>query len=315
MAELDLVEERLISGTGLLRVSSLVEDTRYLRLNIDVIRQVPEPFKSFKWSPSRSRYCTLAFMRDGYVVQEEAVDYERRQFEWVADSSGQTLIAVKCMYKGLLETFVNLGNALVLVPFIVDNKIEDYENLRLLWDEVRVVCEGSTAVQVRLFALRYDDDCESSDERELPPPPPPLPQVPPGTPIGSISPPYDDDEVTSPSSLDEEEPTPEPEFPVGEAGLGYTITGTFTLRQNGVIVNNPNFTFQVFGPIELFGIADNLQSVRPGSAASGAFVIGKDQNGNENIRTSGFGEFPTNTVEDLRNVVITPTIDLPQVDL
>jgi len=78
---------------------------------------------------------------------------------------------------------------------------------------------------------------------------------------------------------------------------------------------NPNFTFQVFGPIELFGIADNLQSVRPGSAASGAFVIGKDQNGNENIRTSGFGEFPTNTVEDLRNVVITPTIDLPQVDL
>lgn len=206
MAELDLVEERLISGTGLLRVPGLVEQARYFRLNIDVIREVPEPFKSFKWEPSRSRYCTLAFMRDGYVIEEQPVDYERRQFEWLADSPGQTLIAVKCSYKGILQTFVNLGIALNITPISVTNLIEDYENLRLLWDEVRVVCEGSTAVQVRLFVLRYDDDCESSDERELPPPPPPLPRIPPGTGIGSISPPYEDDDVTSPNSLDEDVP-------------------------------------------------------------------------------------------------------------
>lgn len=241
MAELDLVEERLISGTGLLRVPGVVEDTRYLRLNIDVIREVPEPFKSFKWEPSRSRYCTLAFMRDGYVIDEQPVDYKRRQFEFVADSPGQTLIAVKCMYRGLLETFVNLGNALALVPFIVDDKIEDYENLRLLWDEVRVVCEGSTAVQVRLFALRYDDDCESSDERELPPPPPPLPPVPPATGIGSISDPYEDDSITSPNPIDNvEEPPPPPE---GEACTSYRVS--FTAERVGLA--NLNFQRDIWG--------------------------------------------------------------------
>ena len=244
MAELDLVEERLISGTGLLRVPGVVEDTRYLRLNIDVIREVPEPFKSFKWEPSRSRYCTLAFMRDGYVIEEQPVDYKRRQFEFVADSPGQALIAIKCMYKGLLETFVNLGNALILIPFIVDNKIEDYENLRLLWDEVRVVCEGSTAVQVRLFALRYDDDCDSSDERKLPPPPPPLPQVPPGTGIGSISDPYDEDDVTNPNPIDD---LPEPPTIEGEQCAPYR--GRFRATRSTGLVQE--FEVDFWGEYEL----------------------------------------------------------------
>jgi len=118
------------------------------------------------------------------------------------------------MYKGILQTFVNLGNALTLFPFAVTNLIEDYENLRLLWDEVQVVCEGSTAVQVRLFALRYDDDCESSDEKKLPPPPEPLPLVPPTSGIGSISPPYlNNDNVTNPNILDKD--FKEPFDPIG----------------------------------------------------------------------------------------------------
>ena len=240
MAELELIEDRIVSGRGLLRVPSSVENTRYLRLNIDVIRQVPEPFESFKWSPTRSRYCTLAFMRDGYVTQEEPVDYERRQFEFLADSPGQTLIAVKCAYKGLLETFVNLGNALNLAPFIIANNIEDYENLRLLWDEVQIVCEGSTAVQVRLFALEYDDNCESSDEKKLPPPPSPLPRINSNESIGSISRPYDrNDTVTRPNPLDEFEPPPTE----GEQCEQYVVTFTATRPPN----SNLNFQRTIWG--------------------------------------------------------------------
>lgn len=220
MADIELIQERLISGTGLLRVPAEAENIRYLRLNIDVIREVAQPFNSNKWSPSRSRYCTLVFMRNEYVIQEEAVDYPRRQYEWVSDSPGQALNAVKCAYKGTLQTFVNLGIALNLVPISVTNLIEEYSNLPLLWDEVRVVCEGTTAVQVRLYSLEYDDECLTQNEQELPPPEPPEPPVLPDVPIPDISLPYDDDDITSPAPIDDipEEPPLE-----GEECTAYNV--------------------------------------------------------------------------------------------
>ena len=233
MPELELVEERLISGVGVLRVPLGTLDGRYYRLCIDVIRQVPQPFESFKYTPTRSRYCTLSFMRDGYVIQEETVDYKKRCFDFVSDIAGLARIAIKCMYKGLLETFVNLGNALILIPFVVDDKIADYEHLNLFWDEVLVTCEGTTAVQVRLFILNHADDCESSDPFRPPPPPNPLPEVPPGTGIGNISLPYDLDPFTRPNELDEDVPTP----PEGEECAIYRIDYQYTTTGNQTLTN------------------------------------------------------------------------------
>lgn len=244
MPELELVEERLISGVGVLRVPLGTLDGRYYRLCIDVIREVPQPFESFKYTPTRSRYCTLSFMRDGYVIQEETVDYKKRCFDFVSDIAGQTLIAVKCMYKGLLQTFVNLGNALILFPFVVDNKIEEYEHLNLFWDEVLVTCESTTAVQVRLFILNHADDCESSDPFRPPPPPNPLPEVPPGTGIGTISPPYDLDPFTSPNPLDEGVEPEEPLF--GEECQGYQIFYQY-LSTDGVTRQNSGFVRGRYG--------------------------------------------------------------------
>lgn len=242
MAELELKEDRTISGTGLVRVPSDIEDPRYLRLCIDVIRQVPEPHESFKYTPTRSRYATCNFMRDGYVIAEETVDYEKRCFDFVSDISGQTLIAVKCAYKGILETFVNLGNALNLGPFIIANNIEDYDHLNLFWDEVQITCESTTAIQARLFVMEHDDDCESSDPFKPPPPPPALPQIPPGTSIGSISRPYEDDNVTNPNPLDELEPPPTE----GEECAQYIVTFTAT-RQS---LANLNFQRTIWGEYE-----------------------------------------------------------------
>lgn len=236
MAELELKEDRLISGIGSVRVPDDIEDPRYLRLCIDVIREVPEPHESFKYTPTRSRYCTCSFMRDGYVIAEETVDYKKRCFDFVSDVSGQTLIAVKCAYKGILETFVNLGNALNLAPFIIANNIEDYEHLNLFWDEVQITCESTTAIQARLYVMEYDDDCESSDPFKPPPPEPPLPPVPPGTSIGSISQPYDEDDPTSPNPLDELEPDPTE----GEECAIYEIFYQY-LSTDGVTRSNSGF--------------------------------------------------------------------------
>lgn len=244
MAELELKQDRLISGTGLVRVPSDIEDPRYLRLCIDIVREVPEPHESYKYTPTRSRYCTCSFMRDGYVIAEETVDYKRRCFDFVSDIAGQTLIAVKCAYKGILETFVNLGNALNLAPFIIANNIEDYEHLNLFWDEVQITCESTTAVQVRLFVLEHDDDCESSDPFRPPPPPPPLPPIPPNTSIGNISRPYPGDDVTQPNPLDELEPPPL--FPVGNACQRIRIRGRVLLAPSGII----NWEEQFWGPVE-----------------------------------------------------------------
>ena len=265
MAELELKEDRLISGTGVVRLPEDIEDPRYLRLCIDVVRKVPEPFGSNKYTPQRSRYATCSFMRDGYVIAEATVDYERRCFDFVSDIAGQALIAIKCAYKGILETFVNLGNALNLIPFIIANNIEDYEHLNLFWDEAVVTCEGSTALQARLYVLEHDDDCESSDPFKPPPPEPPLPPVPPNTSIGSISPPYPDDDFTSPNPLDEFLPEP----PIGgEDCLLYNVTVRyFSVGNNdfrtatAVSVYGPFWGVrEVFAPSpDLIGVGENSQ--------------------------------------------------------
>jgi len=203
-----VIETRLISGTGLVRVPSGNDKRRYYSLVLDVIREPLAQSISFRYSPPRQRYATIVLLKDGYVLQEIPMDYKRRRIDFVLDVPGQTLIAVKCAYEGILTTFANLGNALLLPTISVTNLIADFPNLNLLWDEAQIVCEGSTALQVKLLADEYNRCNDASvDEKKPPPPPPPLPPVPPGTPIGSISPPYDaQDTVTVPNPIDAVEP-------------------------------------------------------------------------------------------------------------
>lgn len=219
MPELELVEERLISGVGVLRVPETVQDGRYYQLCIDVIREVSQPFESFKYTPTRSRYCTLSFMRSGYVIEERVSDYKRRAFDFVSDIAGQVLIAVKCVNKNLILAAFELSAANAPERVVLEDKIADYQHLDLFWDEVVITCESTTAIQVRLFVLEHADDCESSDPFKPPPPPPPLPEVPPATSIGSISRPYNLDPFTNPDPLDEFEEDP----PLGEECAIYRV--------------------------------------------------------------------------------------------
>jgi hypothetical protein len=191
-------------------------------------------------------------LKDDYVLQEIPIDYKRRRLDFILDPPGQTLIAVKCAYEGILATFFNLGNALSLPSISITNLIQDFANLNLLWDSMQIVCEGSTALQVKLFADEYDRCNDSSvDERKPPPPPPPRSQVPPGTPIADISPPYDSsDTVTVPNPLDE---SPPGGFPVGNLCDRYSVFVSCAKADTGTVLQSTRI---VFGQVVDIGLVN-----------------------------------------------------------
>jgi len=241
MAETTLTE-RLISGKGVLRVPPTEAAMRYVSLLIDVIRQPATTDLSFRYSPPRQRYCTLVFLRGGYVVQEVPVDYKRRRLDWILDPTGQLLVALKCANKQIQG---KLGGS--------SSNIASFANLKLLWDEVQIVCYLDTAVQVKLRMDILDDCGDDYSEKEPPPPPDPLPEVPPGTPIADISPPYEDgDDVTQAYPTDEYTPPPEPTT----LSLWTVVTSsrTLTIASFNTPVTYHNNRCDVQGNLEVIGL-------------------------------------------------------------
>lgn len=245
--ELELREERIISGVGTLRVPD-VATIRYARLNIDIVRMVTEPHLSKKFTPNRSRFCTLSFMKNGYVIAEEVVDYRRRQFEWQPGLWHQNLLGIQCSYEGVLQSFFNLGVALNLQPVTKENDVQPWRPINTFWDTVIVTCEGTTAIQVRLYVQALEE-CDSQDNyipQEPTPPDPPIPTFPPFFPV-EVSPPYDPDDPDEPyapipTDLPPDSPEDE-EF--GELCTLGSLSVTFT--REGVSGSQTE-TFNIFLP-------------------------------------------------------------------
>jgi hypothetical protein len=248
MADYELVEERLISGKGVLRVPQQERPIRHYILYLDVIREPSQKYLNLNYNPGRSRFATCVFERNAYVQSISAMEYPKQLFENVNDITGQNLIAIKCAYQGILETFVNLALAIpVIFPTTLENSIKDYESLDLFWDAVKIVCYADTAIQARLFKLEYDR-CQSDFDKKKrpPPPPPPLPPVPPGTAIADISPPYDGDgDDTDPHPIDDEPPSP---YPAGNECQAMRVTVRYTQVSNGqVLTRAQNFWGEIRG--------------------------------------------------------------------
>lgn len=257
MAEFETIQERNISGKGVLRVPSDYSKSRLRILYCSVFRKPKAEYLNFNYSPPRSRYAWLTFWRNGYVVGDAALEFPSQSFDGVTDITSQNLIAIKCMYEGILQSFVNLTNALAATPgglgltyISTDDLIKDYEYLNLSWDEVRVVCYADTAINFKLVALPHDTCDPLKDRpRKPPPPPPPPPPVPPGTPLTNLDPPYEDesnpDNFTEPYPGDDNSP-----FPIGEECQQYDVS---------IIVNTFGgesipLTFRLFGIIGGVGI-------------------------------------------------------------
>jgi len=218
VAEYEKLEERLISGKGVLRIPETKRKLRHYVLYADMVRRSVSFYANLKWSPGKGLLARLHFRRNRYTVGMEEMTTNRQAWDFSPDPAGQALIAVKCAYSGTLQSFANLATGAGLVVISVTDLIKDYENLATIWDEVLISCEGDYAIQFRLYGLPYDT-CDPDKDKSKPPPPPPAPPpvLPPGSPIGDISPPYNpdnnDSNLTKPNEIDEQ--SGEPEDPPG----------------------------------------------------------------------------------------------------
>lgn len=232
MAEFELLEERIISGKGVLKVPTEALSYRYYTMFVDVYRRPRNEYLNLQWNPAKSMYALMVFRRDGYAQFDGKVEYTRQQFTYQNDVSGQTLIAVRCAYEGILQSFVNLVTGLGGTPggvgiFVtgVENKIEDFKNVSLGWDEVLFSCYSSSVLQVRFYGADYDL-CNTEDIPSFypPPPPPPRDELPIDAPVTDISPAYDFEDDGGNTIPYEGDEFPSFEFPLGETCELYTIT-------------------------------------------------------------------------------------------
>ena len=298
---------RYISGTGQYQIIEPSTPPRYYSILVDVLRPPKVFFPSNKYSPQRQRYATMVSLRGGYVIGEYAIDYARYRIDLLADDSGQTLIAVKCAYQGILQTFYNLGNALSLPSISIVDLVVSFTSINFLPDTLQFVCEDSTFIQVSVVYDFYDTCNPGTPKEKKPPIPPPTPTPPapvsPATSLSSlISPAYPSgDSVTSPNSLDVYTP---PALPHGVAGLQYTVSWTFDLlNTNDTFYQTENGTGTIYGPITGYGITNDLTTIPNAGSGAGFYCLGHTVAGAATAIHQGFGG---SHAGNLRNVTIVP---------
>lgn len=247
MAEILFIAERRLSGTGLIIPDPTDLIHRRYTLFADIIRKPKTPYLSRDSEPPKTYYGVINLMKNGYVTQTFKIEYDAQMWNFDADISGQTLIAVKCAYLGTLETFLNLGVKLNLQPFVVDNTIANYKNLPLEWDSIIVKCFADCAIQFVLKAIPYDScsqDYLNTQDSAIPPVKPQI--VDPGI-ATSISPAYPGDTITSPAAIDLTFVPP----PLGNACQAYVLSLTLLVSTS----SNPGFMINrstnVYGPVSL----------------------------------------------------------------
>lgn len=317
--EWELAEERTISGKGVLQVPGNHKKIRSFVLFVDVVRNPISMYVNRDWNPQRSRFATLVFMREGYVINNLPVEFDGQAFDGINDICGQNLIALKCAYAGILQTFANLAIGLGQTPggigltvTAITDTIKDYENLANAWDEIRVKCYADTAISIRMYTLKYDT-CDPLKDKDKPPPipPPPPSKVPPGSPVPNS---YPYDEESNDSDNSQPYPGDEPQPPtIGEPCEVFNLTYTYTQSFNGNLGNPINVSLQVYGKIGEISV-----QAEPGgftyfylecqgiitSGYEGASTTCKTY-GNYRFTTNN-QTFPTITVETISIVSATP---------
>lgn len=254
------IDTRIISGQGVLKLPITnpdIQKAKILTFFFDVIRPPTKTFSNKHYNPNKANYAYICWLREGYVVRIERMEFLMQAFEFSPDISAQNLYAIKCAYSGELESFANLGSALGLSVVSVTNQIKSWSPTILYPDTCKIVCESDTAIQVVAKTIPYDI-CTDDTSTPTPPPPPPPPPTkhPPGDyfsdPSSSpISPPYnspDDGGDTVPFGGDKL-PAPPSEFPIGNQCAVYALTHYWTLQGF-----RQQRTIKVWGKIEYVGL-------------------------------------------------------------
>lgn len=214
--EWELFETRVISGRGLF-VVPVDDNLRHLYLYANIVRFPVVDWSSSKFNPDKSEYAKITWMRENYVLREDAVNYQNQRFEWACDPSatGYIATALACIHSSIVD-YLGYGFGALGVPPPVPGDPIYVEPLRDAPTDIKIVCRGDTAIEFQLWKLDYDYACPEGAPTPKPPPDPPQPiPDPPGTPRDDIAPPYSppsDDGDTEPYDGDDN-PVPPPPIP------------------------------------------------------------------------------------------------------
>lgn len=206
-----LLQERLISGRGLIKIPPS-DSYRHLYLYINVIRLPRTNFTSSKYNPDKSDYGKITWVRSGYTLRENSINYENQLIEWAVDPTGYLSSYLVCAYASVMG-YLDYLAPFIPAPPLPTNPLDRIwaEPLKSTPSEIKIVCRGDTAISARLYALKYDVTClDATPAPKTPPDPSPLASAPAGTGIGT-SPAYDgltDGGDTIRNSLDELESPP-----------------------------------------------------------------------------------------------------------
>lgn len=252
LTDYELIEDRLISGRGLLQIPQ-DDDWRNFYVFVDLIRTPNREFDSSKYNPSKSEYAKMLWLQANYVVRETAVNFPQQRFTHPAqDDVGYLIPYLDCNFTGIGDALAAIATRVGLTVLPRETFYE-VSPLRNGVDSINFVCRDSSALQVRLYGIKVHKPCgESFDKKKPPPTPPPsLPPVPKDEGIG-VSPPYsspDDGGATIPNELDVID-TPNI-FPVGDTCEEVLVTFRYSVESSSTgEVRVLNGSVVGFGPVE-----------------------------------------------------------------
>lgn len=306
----ELLEERTLSGRGLFRIPPN-DAYRHFYLYVNVVRLPRVNWTNSKFNPDKSEYAKITWIRNQYVLREDALNYENQLFEYSPDpgSGGYIVQGMVCQHETILA-YLDYLAPFVSAPPLPPGQPIPIEPLRNTPTEIKIVCRESTALVCKLYYIEYEEACSSATSTPKPPPDPePVEQQLTPVPIENISPPYeepDDNGDTQPYQNDETVEIPgENEPPIGQDGDLYRIQFQYdAYRPADTLYDSPLVDFvNVRAPIQAYGIANDLTPY--GSPSVGAYAIGTNGDGSDQNFTQGFGFPGFASVTNIRNIVIT----------
>lgn len=236
MKQYEFIEDRLISGEGLLR---LPQDPKYREflVYIDIFRNPSTQYLNLTFVPPKGFYAHMQYMFNGYVLDSRDINFAQTFFKITPDLNKQTLIALKCIDEHMTNMLSLIGNSLNETQFTFFEVLKEFNSSPFTLDQLVFSCYTDTALKATLYGLEVQN-CDPAEVDQPPPPPKPEPTdpVPPGVPITNITPPYDaDDDFTIPNDIDDSEPPtfPPPELPVGVQCQRVLITSAITTISGG----------------------------------------------------------------------------------
>lgn len=282
--EFELVEDRIISGRGILQIPQ-EKIWRYFRIFIDVFR-LPEPdYRNGRWNPDRGEFAKMLWLWDDYVWKEDVIRFEKEVYDYYKDLEVAYLTnMLACSFAsvdGLLRFIVaQLGGIATTTGTLFATPI-----LREL-SQLNFVVRDGAAIQVRLYGIKYDEDCPGAEDsgKVQEPPTSGFPPVPNGTPV-EVSAPYvapDDNGDTVPGPGDTVEPNPG--NPQGDECVGYLLEFFITTTNNPTGFPGTSSCYGVYDPDTLM-----VDSQNPNTATMDC--QGRATDGGNPLPCLGFGTY------------------------